>query len=414
MERSGSTRAHPRRGGGFLGLLAALFPFSPPAASAQEGGRTAALDLYLTALAALSRHELAALALTLGILAFAVLTAIMLVRSRARAEHAEAAARAEITTLKTGLDRAVTMLLSEPQVLVVWGPVDDEPEILGDTTIVTSVPIARRVLAFATWLAGDKARELDDAVAALRARGQGFSMELSTLAGRHIEAEGRAIGGRAVVRLKEVTGSRRALAELTLAHQRLLADVDTLRTLLETVPLPIWARDAGGKLVWVNPAYARAVEAKDASDAIDRGQELLERSARDDLLRAREDGKSYRARVPVIVAGERRVFDVLDLPAREGSAGIGIDATEVEMAQAKLAHMIDAHRRTLDQLPTAVAIFAADQRLTFCNAAYRTLWDIDSGLPRPGAFRRRRARPAARRPQAAGAGRFPPMAKPAA
>jgi signal transduction histidine kinase len=203
-------------------------------------------------------------------------------------------------------------------------------------------------------------------------------MDLSTLAGRHIEAEGRAIGGRAVVRLKEVTGARRALAELTLAHQRLLADVDTLRTLLETVPLPIWARDAGGKLVWVNPAYARAVEAQDAADAIGRGQELLERSARDDLLRAREHGQSYTARLPVIVAGERRVFDVLDLPAREGSAGIGIDATEVETMQAKLAHMVDAHRRTLDQLPTAVAIFGADQRLTFCNAAYRALWTLDS------------------------------------
>jgi signal transduction histidine kinase len=379
MVRSGSRRAHPRRGAGFFGLLAALSPFSSHAASAQDGGG-GALDLYLSAIAALHRHELAALALTLGILVFAVVTAIMLVRTRARADLAEAAARAEITTLKTGLDRAVTMLLSEPQVLVVWDPTGDEPEILGDTAILTPVPVARRVLAFATWLAGDKARELDDAVAALRARGQSFSMELSTLTGRHIEAEGRAIGGRAVMRLKEVTGTRRALAELNVAHQRLLADVDALRTLLETVPLPIWARDAAGKLAWVNPAYARAVEAKDASDAIGRGQELLERSARDDLLRARELGQSYKARIPVIVAGERRVFDVLDLPAREGSAGIGIDATEVEMAQAKLAHMIEAHRRTLDQLPTAVAIFGADQRLTFCNAAYRALWGIDSAF----------------------------------
>jgi signal transduction histidine kinase len=381
MVRSGSTRARRRRGGGgFFGLFAALSPFTAPVAAARDGGRASTLDIYLTALAMLDRHELAALAVTLGILAFAVVTAIALVRARARAEHAEAAARAEITALKTGLDRAVTMLLSEPQVLVVWAPADDEPEILGDTALVTPVPTAQRVLAFATWLAGDKARELDDAVAGLRARGQSFALDLSTLSGRQIEAEGRAVGGQAVMRLKEVTGTRRALAELTLVHQRLVADVDTLRTLLESAPLPIWARDAAGKLVWVNPAYARAVEAKDAADAIGRGQELLERSARDELVCAREHGKSYKARIPVIVAGERRVFDVLDLPAREGSAGIGIDATEVEIVQAKLGHMIEAHRRTLDQLPTAVAIFGADQRLTFCNAAYRTLWDIDAAF----------------------------------
>src|SRR5262245_43238841 len=380
MVRSGSTRARRRRGGGFFGLFAALSPFAAPGAAARDGGRASTLDIYLAAFAMLDRHELAALAVTLGILAFAVVTAIALVRARARAEHAEAAARAEITALKAGLDRAVTMLLSEPQVLVVWAPADDEPEILGDTALVTPAPIPQRVLAFATWLAGDKARELDDAVAGLRARGQSFALDLSTLAGRQIEAEGRAVGGQAVMRLKEVTGTRRALAELTLVHQRLLADVDTLRTLLESVPLPIWARDAAAKLVWVNPAYARAVEAKDAADAIGRGQELLERSARDELVRAREHGKSYQARIPVIVAGERRVFDVLDLPAREGSAGIGIDATEVEIVQAKLGHMIEAHRRTLDQLPTAVAIFGADQRLTFFNAAYRTLWDIDAAF----------------------------------
>jgi len=42
--------------------------------------------------------------------------------------------------------------------------------------------------------------------------------------------------------------------------------------------------------------------------------------------------------------------------------------------------MIDAHRRTLDQLPTGVAIFGSNQRLTFYNAAYRALWELDAGL----------------------------------
>ncbi len=328
----------------------------------------------------LDRHELAALAVTLGILAFAVVTAIALVRARARAEHAEAAARAEITTLKTGLDRAVTMLLSEPQVLVVWSPVDDEPEILGDTALVTPVPIPRRVLAFATWLAGDKARELDDAVAALarpRAELCAGPEHAFGPADRSRRTRRRRSGGDAAQggdRNAPRAGGADAGAPAAACRRR------TLRTLLESVPLPIWARDAAGKLVWVNPAYARAVEAKDAAQAIGRGQELLEHSARDELVRAREHGKSYKARVPVIVAGERRVFDVLDLPAREGSAGIGIDATEVEIVQAKLGHMIEAHRRTLDHLPTAVAIFGADQRLTFCNAAYRTLWDIDTAF----------------------------------
>src|SRR5262249_17056885 len=36
-------------------------------------------------------------------------------------------------------------------------------------------------------------------------------------------------------------------------------------------------------------------------------------------------------------------------------------------------------RRTLDQLSTGVAMFDADQKLSFYNAAYRALWDLDAG-----------------------------------
>jgi signal transduction histidine kinase len=54
-----------------------------------------------------------------------------------------------------------------------------------------------------------------------------------------------------------------------------------------------------------------------------------------------------------------------------------MDATEVELMRAELRRMIDAHRRTLDQLATGVAIFGSNQQLSFYNAAYRSLWDLD-------------------------------------
>ena len=81
-----------------------------------------------------------------------------------------------------------------------------------------------------------------------------------------------------------------------------------------------------------------------------------------------------------MVAGHRRVLDVLAVPTPHGSAGIGIDATEVETLRGDVARMVEAHRRTLDQLATAVADFDADRRLTFYNAAYRALWDLDAGF----------------------------------
>jgi len=142
----------------------------------------------------------------------------------------------------------------------------------------------------------------------------------------------------------------------------------------------VWARDISGSLTFVNPAYARAVDAKDAGDALARSAELLTRVTRDEASRARATGKNYVARTPAIAAGSRRNFDVLDVPTRRGSAGIGIDATEAEAMRSELNRLNDAHRRTLDQLATGVAIFTADQRLTFYNAAYRSLWELDTGF----------------------------------
>ena len=357
-------------------IIAAAWALPRPAAA--EPRLFADIDRYVTGLAQLHRHELAALALIVGVVSFAVVTAVGLVRTRSRAQRAAAADRAEIVRLREQVDRAHALLFSEPQVVIAWDARFEEPEVLGDAAIVNSVPIARRILAFATWLDADQARAMERAVEALRSRGQGFAIALTTLLGRHIEAEGRAIGGRAVLRLKEVSGVKSELGELAARHGKLLRDIDAIRTLIEALPSPIWASDAAGRKTWVNPAYAHAVDARDGAEAVARGLELLDPAARAGLATASDSGEPYAARLAVIVAGTRRIFDVFDLSTRNGRAGIGIDVTEVETTRSELARTIEAHRRTLDQLPTAVAIFGADQRLTFHNAAYRALWGLTS------------------------------------
>ena len=367
---------HPRRIN--FGAAAAFVAVTwPSAAAAEELPLDAVALAFLNAALALDRYETAALALTLGVTFFATVTAIMLVRTRVRAEGADFVARAEIMALKTELDRTKALLLADPQVIVIWPASGEEPEVLGDTALLTPVPVARRALTFATWLEADKAEALERAVAALRSRGESFAMTLTTLAGRHVEADGRAVGNRAVLRLKDTSGAMRALAELGDRHDQLLGEMDTLQSLIEALPSPVWARDGTGRLVFVNAAYVRAVEANSSADVLERGLELLDRSARDDLSQARTAGECFTARLPVIVAGTRRILDVLETPMRGGAGGIGIDTTEVDALRGEIRRMVAAHRRVLDQLSTAVAIFSADHRLIFYNSSYRALWDLD-------------------------------------
>src|SRR6516164_3573955 len=336
-----------------------------------------ALDTYVSALSLLDRHEIAALGLTLGILGFAVVTAILLVRTRQRLAGALASERDQAIASRAAIDRAHALLLSEPQVLVAWPPTADEPEIIGDPAPVTGVD-RQRVLAFRAWLAPEAARDMERSVDALRARGVSFAMTVATLADYVIEAEGQIVGGRAILRLREVSGIKYDLAELTQRHRKQTEDAAAMRALIEAISAPVWYRNAGGKLVFVNQAYARAVEAKDGTEAIERGVELFDHGARSEILTAHETAKPYSGRLAAVVAGQRRILDVIAVPARRGSAGIAMDATEAERMRGELRRMVDAHRRTLDQLATGVAIFGSNQQLSFYNAAYRSLWDLDA------------------------------------
>ena len=283
---SGGPRARPRLGGFAAATIAILATVSGGAALAAEPVPRSLFAAVIAAFAALERHEVAALALTLGVVLFAVLAAIALVRTRARAGEREAAARAEIIALRDQADRANALLLAEPQVIIAWPASGEEPEIVGDPTILTPTPIPRRVLAFGTWLDPERARAMDQAVDVLRASGTGFAMTMPTVTGRFVEAEGRAIGGRAILRIKDVSGIKREFVDLAARHHDLLRDIDTMRALIEALPSPIWARHASGRLAFVNAAYAIAVEAKDAADAIARNLDLLDRNGRAGLERA--------------------------------------------------------------------------------------------------------------------------------
>src|SRR5712691_6435565 len=232
------------RYGGFGAVIAvalsALLP-SDLACADDASATTATLDTYISALQLLDRHEIAALALTLGILCFAVVTAILLVRTRLRLAEVEASARDETIAAKAAIDRAYALLLSEPQLLVAWAAASDEPEIIGDSTLVTIADAPHRVLAFGTWLEPDTARDMERSVDALRARGVSFAMTTTTLAGHIIEAEGQIIGGRAILRLREVSGIKYQLAELTQRHQKEIDDSAAMRALIDALPTPVWA-----------------------------------------------------------------------------------------------------------------------------------------------------------------------------
>ena len=141
-----------------------------------------------------------------------------------RAAKVEAGLRSGIRDLQIEADNFRALLFAEPQILISWAAGDDHPQISGDTSLVAasdSQHQPQRVLAFGTWLPPEPALQMDHAVDKLREAGESFLLNLTSSNGRAFEAMGRAVGGQAIVRIRELSGLRHELAETHFRHQAL-------------------------------------------------------------------------------------------------------------------------------------------------------------------------------------------------
>jgi signal transduction histidine kinase len=359
-----------------IGTVASI-PATMPAHAADAAQAISALKTFLE----FGPQETTALALGFGILGYSVLATLLLMRSRLGATRTETRLRTDVRALQAETDRLRALLFTEPQVMLSWPAAGQRPDISGDLSLLLPQTAPQqppqRILAFGTWLQPEQALKMDHAVDALRTDGTSFTLHLTTSTGRFIEAIGRAIGDRAIVRLRELSGVRRELADTTQRYKSLLEETETLGAFAAALPWPVWARRRDGTLAFANAAYAQATEAASVADAVERNLELLDSSDRQDMTQALATTTGFNARLPIVIRGQRRMFDVRALNVSGGSAGVAVDASEAAALSTALARMADAHRRTLDQLSSGVAVFDGQRRLAFYNDSYRRLWGLE-------------------------------------
>ena len=156
--------------------------------------------------------------LFLGLVGLFAATGVMLVREQRRSSRRERALRAELASLRGADDLARLLMGSERQLLVSWQGRDGDPRFEGDPSIVGDGSPAQRALAFGAWLVPAHAAAVDAALERLKQRGEAFRLTARTSTDRFIDVEGRTVGGRAILRLRDVTGDR---AELLLGRSEL-------------------------------------------------------------------------------------------------------------------------------------------------------------------------------------------------
>jgi len=316
-----------------------------------------------------------------GLTIFTVVVALTYLSERKDWRRRAAALATDLDEANAALERARTFLASEKQILVSWSGPDSAADVnVSSLRLPDNLP-ASRALAFDSWLATQDAASLSGALDRLRRKGEAFRLQLTGLArDRYFEAEGCVVGFNAVMRLREVSGDRLELIGLNQRYAAIENELAGIRALLEASPAPVWIRNADGTLTFVNAAYVAAVEAATSEDAVSKGAELLDPPDRDAAAKARALGALWRESVTATVAGQRHLLDVTQTTSPQMTAAIAIDRHEVTTVRADLERQMQSHKRTLDQLPTAVAIFDRSKRLVYYNDAYAKLWQIDQGF----------------------------------
>jgi len=239
-------------------------------------------------------------------------------------------------------------------------------------------------------LAPEDAAALAEDVAAAQRAGRPFtravrpqgSARAITLRGARAPAEAGS-PGTVVIWAFDATESEGEIARLSGEATRLKIAFEALTGLIEAAPLPMWYRGADLRLAMVNTAYVTAVEARDAADVVTRGVELIEGSDRGGPLagaaQARDLGRPYDQVVPATIGGARRSLRLYDVPLPTGGvAGFAVDIEDLEQARAGQKRFAEAQRAMLDRLSAAVAQFASDRSLVFCNQPFRRMFAMRS------------------------------------
>lgn len=158
-------------------------------------------------------------------------------------------------------------------------------------------------------------------------------------------------------------------------NEKLKAELKNLSTVIHMAPYPIWQRDADLKLGFHNLAYSEIVE--DASG--DGHVPELDQKVRAVAQVAKASGKPASEQCHIVVSGERKLYQVSELPVPEQKmfVGFAVDLSELEPLKADLSRHISAQDDLLESSASAMAIYGADMRLKSFNNAFVQLWKFD-------------------------------------
>jgi signal transduction histidine kinase len=315
------------------------------------------------------------------LVALAATAAVAIFRLRHRLQRL--AAERDETLAALAENRAV--LGATPAALFRWN-CRDGSEIFtsGPLSLLGDAGPARFADLLARVAAKDRAA-LEAAVAQLRDDGTAFQLNLALVDGGFtLDATGRRArrgDGTALSDLVWLADGSRS-AEAIAARDQNAQESRRLRAILDALPLPVWQRGPDLELLDCNRAYGAAVDttwSKALAEQREVAAGVVGENGRAIASRARDTLVTQSESHHIVIAGSRRLMEFTEAPldGTDDFVGYARDFTDVENTQSELARHIAAHADVLENVAVAIAIYGPDNRLTFFNTAFATLWRLE-------------------------------------
>lgn len=155
---------------------------------------------------------------------------------------------------------------------------------------------------------------------------------------------------------------------------------DILERVTDNLPIPVWYRGQDLRIVYCNNTYASMLDLSKETvlqkniplvlgNIFGQGHSLAEN--------VKKTGKKQSITQSAVFRGMRKKVNICETPFASDIVGYAIDNTALEDAIGSLDKVIATQGEVLESLPTAIAIFGQNMRLSYFNSAYKKLTNFD-------------------------------------
>ncbi|WP_332065256.1 sensor histidine kinase [Bartonella sp. CB189] len=350
------------------GIVCLLFLFSPVCAVAQSV--TTHVLPYFTFPSGLWFI----IALCGGVSCASLITCILVVMSVKR--NSWKLLKTIQTSYSEKLKQYEWLLEETGQCLLIWEEPNSPPRLVGNIPELQKEGINHENFQhFRLWLKESSLQELNYTLDQLRNQCHSFETFITTKNNVLLQVTGVIAGTAAVARFQDISTQQSENVRLQKDINRIFTELRMQRNLLDHIQEPVWIRDCEGKVCFINQAFKEMTGFQEGSE------EEIDDLFNEITQRTTDEIKTiFQEHVHTVIGGERRHFHLTRITTAEGMAAFARDDSAYENLVNEMRRVIQGHCETLDQISTAVAIFDTNQKLKFCNHAFKILWPLESSF----------------------------------